>query len=124
MWPRMGAAGGPDPTGRPAGVGPSEAAGTPGDPGRPGGRRDIVAASWGAEEPAAPVARQPGESSPAAGREAAAAAPESAEEQRLLAALRRGDEAAFVALVERYHGRLLRLAQLYVPNRAIAEEVV
>ena len=59
---------------------------------------------------------------PRAGGVAGAAGP--AEEQRLLEALRRGEEPAFVALVERYHGRLLRLALLYVPNRAVAEEVV
>jgi RNA polymerase sigma-70 factor (ECF subfamily) len=42
----------------------------------------------------------------------------------LVEALRRGDEAAFVALVQAYHGLLLRLALLYVPNRAVAEDVV
>lgn len=35
-----------------------------------------------------------------------------------------GDEAAFSALVEQYHGRLLRLALLFVSDRANAEEVV
>jgi RNA polymerase sigma-70 factor (ECF subfamily) len=43
---------------------------------------------------------------------------------RLVEALRRGDEDAFVALVERYQACLLRLAMLYVPSHAIAEEVV
>jgi RNA polymerase sigma-70 factor, ECF subfamily len=43
---------------------------------------------------------------------------------RLLAGLRAGDEAAFVELVRRYSPALLRLAQAYVPSRAIAEEVV
>jgi RNA polymerase sigma-70 factor (ECF subfamily) len=38
--------------------------------------------------------------------------------------LRRGDEAAFVALVERYHGRMLRLARAFVPNEEVAEDVV
>jgi RNA polymerase sigma-70 factor, ECF subfamily len=46
------------------------------------------------------------------------------DDARLLAALRAGDEAAFETLINRYHGPLLRLAQLYVPSRAIAEEVV
>jgi RNA polymerase sigma-70 factor, ECF subfamily len=46
------------------------------------------------------------------------------EEGRLLEGLRQGDEMAFVTLVEHYHSRLLRQALLYVPNRAIAEEVV
>jgi RNA polymerase sigma-70 factor (ECF subfamily) len=46
------------------------------------------------------------------------------DESGLVDALRRGDEAAFVALIERYHTRLLRLAQAYVPSRAVAEDVV
>lgn len=44
-------------------------------------------------------------------------------EAELIAALRRGDEAAFTALVGQYHLALIRVAQLYVPNRAVAEEV-
>lgn len=48
----------------------------------------------------------------------------SAEELRLLAALRQGDEKAFAQLVERYHSSLTRLARLYVPSQAVAEEVV
>ena len=47
-----------------------------------------------------------------------------AEDLRLVGALRRGEEAAFVELVERYHRLLLGLARLYVPTRAIAEDVV
>src|SRR6185437_3056031 len=42
----------------------------------------------------------------------------------LLAALRAGDERAFAALVDKYGPSLLRLAQLYVSSRAVAEEVV
>jgi RNA polymerase sigma-70 factor (ECF subfamily) len=42
----------------------------------------------------------------------------------LVERLRGGDEAAFVELVDRYHAPLLRLAELYVPNRSVAEEVV
>jgi RNA polymerase sigma-70 factor (ECF subfamily) len=38
--------------------------------------------------------------------------------------LRGGDEQAFVALVERYNGSMLRLAESFVPSRAVAEEVV
>lgn len=38
--------------------------------------------------------------------------------------LRAGDEAAFAALVQRYHPPLLRLAQSTVGNRAVAEEAV
>jgi RNA polymerase sigma-70 factor (ECF subfamily) len=41
----------------------------------------------------------------------------------VMAALRAGDEAAFADLVDRYHGRLVRLATVYVHNRAVAEEV-
>lgn len=47
-----------------------------------------------------------------------------ADEAQLIAALRAGDEAAFMALVERYHAALLRLALMYVPSRSVAEEVV
>lgn len=46
------------------------------------------------------------------------------DERRLVEALRNGDEAAFTALVERYHGSLLRLALAFVPSHAVAEEVV
>jgi RNA polymerase sigma-70 factor (ECF subfamily) len=48
----------------------------------------------------------------------------STEDQELLEALRRGDEAAFVRLVESLHGSMLRLAMLHVSDRAVAEEVV
>lgn len=43
---------------------------------------------------------------------------------RLVDALRRGDERAFAALIERHHRSLLRIAQLYVRDRSVAEEVV
>jgi RNA polymerase sigma-70 factor, ECF subfamily len=46
------------------------------------------------------------------------------EERELLEALRRGDEAAFVRLVETLHGPMLRLAMVHVGDRAVAEEVV
>ncbi len=42
----------------------------------------------------------------------------------LLRRLRAGDERAFVALVERHNGSMLRLALSFVPSRAVAEEVV
>ena len=48
----------------------------------------------------------------------------SAAERALLEALRRGDEAAFVRLVETLHGSMLRLAMVHVGDRAVAEEVV
>jgi RNA polymerase sigma-70 factor (ECF subfamily) len=37
--------------------------------------------------------------------------------------LRAGDESAFVALIERYQPRMLRLAEMTVGSRAVAEEV-
>jgi RNA polymerase sigma-70 factor, ECF subfamily len=52
----------------------------------------------------------------------AAAVP--ADERELLAAIRRGDEAAFARLVESLHGSMLRLAIFHVGARAVAEEVV
>src|SRR6202161_3512581 len=42
----------------------------------------------------------------------------------LLGRLRTGDERAFVILVERHNGAMLRLALSFVPSRAVAEEVV
>jgi RNA polymerase sigma-70 factor (ECF subfamily) len=45
-------------------------------------------------------------------------------ERHLVAALRNGDEPAFVSLVDRHHARMLHLAQLYLADRAAAEEVV
>jgi RNA polymerase sigma-70 factor (ECF subfamily) len=42
----------------------------------------------------------------------------------LIAALKRRDEAAFVALVERYQRPLLRLALVYCRSLAVAEEIV
>jgi len=46
------------------------------------------------------------------------------DDTHLLARLRAGDGAAFDALVERYHGRLKRLARLFVSTDASADEVV
>jgi RNA polymerase sigma-70 factor (ECF subfamily) len=48
----------------------------------------------------------------------------STEDARLVNALRAGDEAVFADLVRRYNASLLRVAQIYVPSRAVAEEVV
>jgi RNA polymerase sigma-70 factor (ECF subfamily) len=45
-------------------------------------------------------------------------------EQELLGALRRGDERAFTALVDRHGASMIRLALVYVHDRAVAEEVV
>src|SRR5215210_725268 len=41
----------------------------------------------------------------------------------LINRLRAGDESAFVALIERYQVRMLRLAEMTVGSRAVAEEV-
>jgi RNA polymerase sigma-70 factor (ECF subfamily) len=46
------------------------------------------------------------------------------DEVDLLHRLRAGDEEAFVTLVQRHHASLVRLASAYVPNLAVAEEVV
>lgn len=46
------------------------------------------------------------------------------DERLLIEALHAGDEAAFVELVERYSPSLLRVAMVYVRNRAVAEECV
>jgi DNA-directed RNA polymerase specialized sigma24 family protein len=43
---------------------------------------------------------------------------------QLVDALRTGDEAAFRILVGEWHASLLRVAQIFVPSRAVAEEVV
>jgi RNA polymerase sigma-70 factor, ECF subfamily len=48
----------------------------------------------------------------------------SAEDLRLVEALRSGNESAFVSLVNMYHSLMLRLAMIFVPSEAIAEEVV
>jgi len=47
-----------------------------------------------------------------------------ANEAQLIDALRRRDETAFATLVDQYHVSLIRLAQIYVADRAAAEEVV
>jgi len=49
---------------------------------------------------------------------------DSGTDTQLLAALRAGDERAFVTLVHRHHAAMLRLASSFVPNVAVAEEVV
>jgi RNA polymerase sigma-70 factor (ECF subfamily) len=46
------------------------------------------------------------------------------DEQILIERLRARDEAAFTELVQRYYGYLIPLADLFVSNRAVAEEVV
>src|SRR5215470_13767996 len=46
------------------------------------------------------------------------------EDARLLDALRRGEEGAFLSLVERHQSSMLRVAQAFVSSAAVAEEVV
>lgn len=46
------------------------------------------------------------------------------EEERLLRRLKSGDESSFASLVDRYSASLLRVALVYVRDRAVAEEVV
>lgn len=45
-------------------------------------------------------------------------------ELSLIEALRSGDEQAFLLLVERLHGQMMRIAQHYVLDRQMAEEVI
>ena len=54
----------------------------------------------------------------------AADAGPSRSEPELIAALAQGDEAAFLDLVRAYHSSMLRVAQIYVSTRAVAEEVI
>ncbi|MGH2785087.1 MAG: RNA polymerase sigma factor [Actinomycetota bacterium] len=46
------------------------------------------------------------------------------DERTLVEALRAGDEAAFMTLVERYGASMLRVARTFVPTQAVAEDVV
>ncbi len=46
------------------------------------------------------------------------------EERLLVDAVRRGDQAAFMRLVDELGPLLLRVARMYVPSQAVAEEVV
>jgi len=46
------------------------------------------------------------------------------EDQALVDALLQGQESAFATLVDRYYNSMIRLAMLYVQDRAVAEEVV
>ena len=46
------------------------------------------------------------------------------DDNALLTALREGDEHAFEELVKRYQGPLIKIALMYVRERAVAEEVV
>lgn len=54
----------------------------------------------------------------------ASAHPRNPADEALVAALRRGDEQAFTQLVTALHGPMLRVARMYVGNRAAAEDVI
>jgi RNA polymerase sigma-70 factor, ECF subfamily len=47
-----------------------------------------------------------------------------ADDRQLVDALRAGDEETFRRLVREWHAPLVRVAQIYVPSRAVAEDVV
>src|SRR5713101_1995295 len=46
------------------------------------------------------------------------------DETQFIAALRAGEESAFVLLIDRYHAGMVRIAQMFVRDAAVAEEVV
>ena len=46
------------------------------------------------------------------------------EDSQLVASLRAGDEEAFARIVREWHPSMLRVAQIFVPSRALADEVV
>lgn len=48
----------------------------------------------------------------------------SGDELEFIASLRKGDETAFMSLVERLQPMMLRVARMYVSSQAVAEEVV
>lgn len=50
--------------------------------------------------------------------------PAETSDRELVAALRAGDEAAFARIVREWNPSLLRVARIFVPSRAVAEEVV
>jgi RNA polymerase sigma-70 factor (ECF subfamily) len=46
------------------------------------------------------------------------------DETQFIAALRAGEESAFVELIDRYHAHMVRLAHVFVRDAAVADEVV
>lgn len=66
----------------------------------------------------------PNDPPPPTASETASAERAASDETQLLAALRQGDEAAYMALVTMHYAAMLRLAQVYVGTRAVAEEVI
>ncbi len=77
---------------------------------------------FGFNQSHAPTASTDDEISPAQNREGTSGGNQ--EEARVVEQLRNGEEPAFNFLVDRYHGRLHRLARNFVPSDALAEEVV
>jgi RNA polymerase sigma-70 factor (ECF subfamily) len=72
-----------------------------------------------------PLRRQDAGFMPRLGRrEKGTGAPAVTGEAAIVARLRDGDEAAFAELINRYGATMLRVAQMYVRDRATAEEVV
>jgi RNA polymerase sigma-70 factor (ECF subfamily) len=65
-----------------------------------------------------------GEARPSSGLAPDASARAASADEQLLESLRSGDEAAFTQLVDLHGSSLLRVARMYVPSRAVAEEVV
>ena len=49
---------------------------------------------------------------------------DASDDRSVIDALRRGDEGVFARLVDHYHASLGRVARLYIPNAAVADEVV
>lgn len=49
---------------------------------------------------------------------------EHTDDAQLVSALQAGDEEAFRSIVREWHAAMLRVAQIFVPSRAVAEEVV
>lgn len=70
--------------------------------------------------PVAPAGALPDEHA----EHASAESPATPDELTLLDALRNGDEAAFETLVNMHYPAMLRVALMYVRNRAVAEEVI
>src|SRR4051794_22787097 len=46
------------------------------------------------------------------------------DDSQLIAALRAGNERAFITVISRYHDTMVRLAMIYVQDKSVAEEVV
>jgi RNA polymerase sigma-70 factor (ECF subfamily) len=78
-------------------------------------------------QPSPAASRRPlplGEAASVASGEGRGASSDVEGEASLVAALRAGDESAFVVLVDTYHARMLRMAGAYSNDRAVTEEIV